>query len=159
MQTDRERFLDKIEFGEHSDECWLWLAQLNLDGYGRFKSNGRMVLAHRYSYEMFIGTIPPDKPFVLHDCDFPPCVNPRHLHVGTHTDNMREMVSRGLHSNGNKGQTLPGEQNGRSKLKGEDVLHIRHLANSLTQREIASMFGVSHVCIGSILRGKSWSHI
>ena len=158
MKSERQRFFEKVDIGEIGD-CWIWMAQVNLDGYGRFKSNGRMVLAHRYAYEMFVGPIPAEYPCVLHDCDVPACVNPRHLHVGTHQDNMRELVERNRCWRGSKGQSLPGERNGRAVLTEEDVHDIRRLSNSLTQRQIASIFHVSHVCIGSVLRGPSWSTV
>lgn len=49
---------------------------------------------NRISYELFIGPIP-DELFVLHKCDTKSCVNPNHLFVGTHTDNMQDEISKG----------------------------------------------------------------
>lgn len=77
--------------------CWLWTGFAPADGYGRIKRPGRggdVVLAHRVSYELSVGPIP-DGLDVLHSCDNPACINPRHLHPGTEQDNMREMVARG----------------------------------------------------------------
>lgn len=72
------------------DECWKWTGAINQAGYGAFGNNH----AHRTSYEITYGPIP-DGLFILHKCDNPPCVNPNHLFVGTHQDNMRDMISKG----------------------------------------------------------------
>jgi hypothetical protein len=71
--------------------CWFWNGTLS-NGYGKM---GRQ-LAHRLSWEAFNGPIP-DGLFVLHKCDTPPCVNPDHLFLGTHGDNVRDCLAKGRH--------------------------------------------------------------
>lgn len=96
-----ERFLSKVE---KTDTCWLWKANLTKDGYGRLNVggvHGRMCLAHRVSYELFIGPIP-DGLNVLHDCDTPGCVNPEHLFAGTQADNMKDMLAKGRWNGGRR---------------------------------------------------------
>ena len=85
------RFWSKVN---KSDDCWTWTASCNKWGYGQFRLNGRCVLAHRAAYVFEHGPIP-DGLFVMHLCDNPPCVNPAHLTLGTHTDNMADMKAKG----------------------------------------------------------------
>ena len=64
------------------------------DGYGRVKHNKRLWSAHRLVYTLCYGEIP-DGLMVLHSCNNPSCVNPEHLRVGTHKENMADMVEAG----------------------------------------------------------------
>lgn len=97
-----ERFEQK--YGIAPSGCWLWQAATNKDGYGSFWSGAYrfddraagpiMVLAHRWSFEHFVGLIP-DGLNVLHHCDTPACVNPAHLFLGTQLDNVRDCAAKG----------------------------------------------------------------
>jgi HNH endonuclease len=76
---------------------WIWLgtrAGGTGGEYGSFKIAGKTRLAHRVSYELFRGPIPPGL-FVLHNCDIPLCVNPECLKVGTQGDNAQDRLERG----------------------------------------------------------------
>lgn len=73
--------------------CWLWTGGLS-KGYGNIMDGTRCRLAHRVSYELFVGEIPKGKQ-VLHRCDVPCCINPRHLFLGTRSDNMRDCFQKG----------------------------------------------------------------
>ena len=88
------RFLKKIR---KTNECWIWTAALDKDGYGVFRYKNKekyKYKAHRFSYEFFIGEIPKGK-LVCHTCDNPPCVNPYHLFLGTRKDNTQDMLKKG----------------------------------------------------------------
>lgn len=75
--------------------CWEWRPAVRLGRYGIFRrDDGSNQGAHRYSYELHYGPIPQHL-HVLHACDNPPCVNPQHLSLGTHADNMRDMAEKG----------------------------------------------------------------
>lgn len=66
----------------------LWTGTLHHSGYGQFKIHGRIVAAHRMSYELRVGPIPPE--LVLdHLCRVRHCVAPLHLEAVTNAENIR----------------------------------------------------------------------
>lgn len=83
-----ERIFSSID-RSNPDSCWEWPIISSKDKYGRHRRNLKNQLTHRISYEVNVGEIP-EGLFVLHKCDNPPCCNPSHLFLGTHTDNMRD---------------------------------------------------------------------
>lgn len=128
--------------------CLEWKAGKS-SGYGRFRNGGRMMFAHRVSYELHHGAIP-DGLHVLHRCDNPACVNPSHLFLGTHAENMADKSS--------KERQARGERNGIAKLSAADVLAIR-ASGGITQRSLAREYGVSQAQIWRLLVGKQWTHL
>lgn len=92
IETTIAQFWSHIRPGA---SCWLWRGPVwGSNGYGRMTFNGRRQKAHRIIYQMLGGIIPPGY-HVLHRCDQPRCVNPEHLFLGTHADNMADLVSKG----------------------------------------------------------------
>jgi hypothetical protein len=69
--------------------CWLWLGSTNNKGYGYSGIRGLPALAHRATFQVFVGAIPPGMN-VCHKCDTPTCVNPDHLFLGTQRDNVHD---------------------------------------------------------------------
>lgn len=121
-------------------------------GYGSVKCGDRgALLVHRVAWELVRGSIP-DGLDVLHSCDVRLCAKPDHLFLGTHLDNMRDMISKG------RDVHFSGEQNGNSKLSIEDVDDIRCLLlKGVTGIELARRFGVSAGNISHIKTGRIWS--
>lgn len=132
-------------------DCWYYRGSHTPLGYGVFKALNETV-AHRSSWAIFNGPIPKGM-HVLHKCDVRCCVNPDHLFLGTHTDNMRDMVAKGRHVFPN----LRGEQHPNSKLNNENVARIKVLRQQgKTHRVIADEIGVSRATISLVLGGKAW---
>ncbi len=74
--------------------CWEWIGARCLTGHGKFWYNKRLGEAHRFSYEIHVGSIPKGM-VICHKCDNPPCVNPEHLFLGTMKDNSQDMMAKG----------------------------------------------------------------
>jgi len=127
---------------QKGDGCWLWTGPRHAKGYGAFRWNRRSYLAHRVSYELLVGEIPIDRPHVCHRCDVPLCVNPAHLFLGSHLDNMSDMTvkNRFLH-----------------KLTVEQVRAIR--ADNRVYRIISEEYGVGQSVISQIKSRQLWRHI
>lgn len=145
--TPKERFLAKIK---KTNTCWFWVGAKNPQGYGDFWVDNKYWRSHRYSYFIYKGTIPKDM-CVLHECDNPSCVNPDHLWLGSYQDNALDMVKKGRHVDSNGGN------NGRAKLKKEDVLWIRSAySNNVSVPKIAKIFNVWETTIYDIVNNKTW---
>lgn len=81
MTPPLELLLAKVDITV--DGCWLWLGATTTAGYGVTNAG----LAHRLTYEYFIGPIPEDR-LLDHVCRNPSCVRPDHLDVVTHRENV-----------------------------------------------------------------------
>ena len=90
-----KRFWDKVAIAG-PDDCWDWQAFINKFGYGQFRIGKQVIGAHRVSYLLEYGEF--DKTLdVCHSCDNPRCVNPKHLWLGTASDNVWDMAKKGRH--------------------------------------------------------------
>lgn len=85
---------------------------------------------------------------VRHLCNNPRCINPLHLEIGTHQDNMDDMVKSGRSAKGSKART--------AKLTPEVASAIRSDTSGLSQRALATKYGVSQSTINAVLRGTRW---
>ena len=131
--------------------CWEWTGSCRQSGYGQIGVGSKTPGAHRVAYEIFVGPVP-DGLLVRHTCDNPPCVNPRHLLVGTHQDNSDDKVARARQV---RGQDIPW-----TRLTDADVIAIRtRHAQGETQSSLARVFAVSQSRISEITRQESWKHI
>jgi len=146
------KYIIKIPFSD----CHYWIGGLGRkNGYGSFqirekgnRENRKQFKPHRLIYELLIGPIK-DK-HVLHKCDNPCCVNPNHLFLGTHQDNMLDMATKQRHSLGSKSYS--------AKLTIPQVQEIRDLyaTKQYTTRQLGKMFNLDHGHVGRIIRHEKW---
>lgn len=87
-----ERFWNKVN---KTENCWEWQGGKDRDGYGHIRVEGKLWQAHRFS-TLLDGRDPAGK-VVMHQCDNPSCVNPKHLKLGTQADNVYDMVAKKRH--------------------------------------------------------------
>ncbi len=148
------------------DRCWLWIGASSSHGYGNFRAGEKQFRAHRFSWLLNRGSIPEGQ-FVLHQCDNPKCVNPGHLFLGTHRDNMRDKVSKGRQAKGdrNGARTKPelhprGATHGMSVLTEEQVRSIRlERSEGVSPFFLAEKYGVTHYAIWCAVTRRTWAHV
>lgn len=148
---DEERFWLKTD-KRGPDDCWEWQGGKDACQYGRIHMKSRRhTLAHRYSYELHNGPIP-NGLLVLHECDNPPCVNPKHLFLGTKIDNNADKSA--------KGRQARGVGCGISKFTEDDIRDMRQLhANGISQQAIAVRYNTDSSNVSYIVRHKTWRHV
>ena len=140
-----ERFWEKVNIKREND-CWLWQASTSTQGYGHIGWNKKVVEAHRVAYFLATG-IWPGKKHVLHECDTPLCCNPRHLSLGSHQDNMRDMKNKGRVSKHGRKLSMAQAEEIRQKYKPYVY------TNKMLQKE----YGLSKSTIGNIILKRSHS--
>ena len=152
MQITKERIEAKVERIPEAG-WWIWMGSSQVRGYGEIISNNRKYLAHRASYEAFVGQIPKGM-YVCHACDNVACVNPNHLFLGTQKQNLQDMKT--------KGRSTRGEKNAMSKLTENDVRTIKKFfftKEDVADKEIAKLYNVCRQTINSIRNGRKWNHV
>ena len=149
-----KKFMEKVVA---TQSCWWWTGAKSKSYrtghrifYGVVTIKRQMYYAHRVSYMLHYGTIP-DGMYVMHTCDNPMCVNPKHLKLGTPLDNIKDCKE--------KGRLAVGQNHGRSKLKNDDVQKIRQLDNFMSRAEIARLFKCCPSTVSAILNGKIWKSL
>lgn len=147
-------FFQYVKQGE-LDDCWEWQGKCNPDGYGHYSNPliGER-LTHRISYYLHHGKILNGLD-VLHKCDNPPCVNPRHLFLGTQQDNCADMKAKNRHS-------VPplGEAHISAKLTEDKVRICRTLfSEGFNNAEIGRLFNVHSATIWALRTGQTWKHV
>lgn len=145
-----DRLMSKVEF-DTAGGCWLFNRFTDHDGYGMFHA-GRECRAHRAAYALMIGEIPRGL-LVRHKCDVRACVNPDHLTLGTHADNMADMKARKRQSR----KAAPVTPN-RSNRLGPDKAKAVYQASG-SSYEIARLFGVTPSMVRRIRRNEAWADI
>lgn len=132
-----KHYIEKNVYMDPNSGCWIWNLSHNSEGYGQSKPVNGSRKAHRTSWFAYYGTIPSGR-LVLHKCDNKCCVNPNHLFLGSHSDNMKDAAKKGL----------LGPLKASIKLSNQQVAAIR--CSSLSNRQLGREYGVSHAQISRI---------
>lgn len=146
-----ERFSKRVD-KRGPDECWPWLGLKNTKGYGVFWKDRKHSNAHRFAWEIANQRTIPEGMEVAHSCHSRACVNPRHLRVATHSQNMLESGA---------AMRLPFQRNPEkcnlSKLKAPQAIEIR--ASSLSVETLAKQFNVTEGTIRDIKANRTWKRL
>ncbi len=129
---------------EPNTGCWLWIARVTKTGYGEiyWPEAKRPVLAHRASWMIHVGPIPAGF-HVLHRCNNGGlgCINPAHLYIGTHQDNMRDLVRAGNTTRVHAQASL-------------EAMRAVAATGIFTQRELARWWGISASFASAVIKRK-----
>lgn len=143
--------VSRIDRSGDPDGCWPWMGYRDpVNGYGRLHHAGVKGLAHRLFFTLLTGPIPNDL-LVCHTCDNPPCMNPRHLWLGTIADNNADKMAKG------REYRARGDDHVQVKLTSEIVSAIR--ASTEPNVMLAVHYGVTRQHIRGIRIRKTWRHL
>ncbi len=126
-------------------DCLIWTGGEKTKGYGNFCYKRKCWRTHRLAYTFIYGSIPKGKN-ICHECDNRMCVNPKHLWLGSHQDNVTDRCEKGRSA---------------SKLSQKQVKEIYRLGKGglLSANKLAAKFKVSASAVLRIIRGEGWKHV
>jgi hypothetical protein len=141
----RKRWLERLneKILKVESGCWLWNGKTSAKDYPTIWFEGKMVKAHKLFWEYLYGKIPEGLE-ICHRCDVASCINPGHLFLGTHRDNMLDCNRKGR---------------GNAKLSDNAVRTIlaAYARGKVTQGRIAAYYRVSQMTISNLVRGVSYA--
>ena len=166
--TPKERFVERVKkdtsiSSEHvNSPCWSWRGTITEKGYGVAYVGGKRMFAHRASWFLFNGVIPPGQ-CVCHHCDNRICVNPEHLFIGDNNDNVQDSAQKGRRKfvvKTNSGYSVK-RSHPHAKLTIDKANEIRRLYSEgkMSQRAIGNMFGVVQTIVSRVVSGELWPYI
>lgn len=143
MSLYKDKVAWLLECATVNGECLECHLSVDKDGYAQVGVNYKNIKAHRLVYKVLV--CDPGDLFVLHKCDNPRCINPKHLFHGTQKDNIDDMTR--------KGRRSPNARSSRA-LSDDNVRSIREeYPIGWTQRELGEKYGVNQATISHALRG------
>ena len=153
-----DAFLKRIN--KTASGCWEWTGAIRgACGYGAIKVNGKTLSTHRYSYQLYNGVIPQGL-YVCHTCDNKKCVNPDHLFLGTHSENMIDALKKNRLKFPDPSLKSALNHKPRSRKIQEHQIEqvrraIRHRGRT-SLREIAEMFSLPEHVIKDLSSGRTY---
>lgn len=149
-RTFDNRFWGKVEKSNDENGCWIWKGFLHKNGYGVINIDGKNQFVHRVSYQIAYNEEIPEDMMILHSCNNRACVNPAHLRIGTHEQNMKDMTE--------ASRQARGCYNGNATLTEGQVLQIKEfISKGVPKKYIAMIFGTGFSTIKDIASGRTWS--
>lgn len=138
-ETLKERLARNSEV---KDEHILWTGAKDTWGYGQLIWYDKLWRAHRLAYVCYNGPIP-DGMLIMHTCDIPACINPKHLKLGTQQENTADKIRKGRFY--------------KNTLDENSVRHIRSSTES--NYSLAKKYSVNESTITRIKHGVTWKHV
>jgi hypothetical protein len=162
-----ERFLSKIS-SKPDMGCWIWGGAKSGSGYGQFWNGERKIQAHHFLLEADkLEALQKDGAEACHSCDNKLCVRPSHIFVGTKSDNMKDMVTKGRHNTSPGAVAMlkvrklhRGVNNHECKLTEAQAMEAKSCSRKRgSATALAKKFGVSLTVVCDIRDGKRWTHL
>lgn len=136
--------------------CLEWQQAKSKNGYGKIHVASQGRYAHRLMAQLIYGDAPEDKPFVLHSCHNPPCINPDHLRWGSPKENMDDMAR---HNRAGKTFKANTKFDGK-RLTVQQVQQIRKaFAEGHLQDVIAKEYGIGRAHVSLIVTRRLWKNV
>lgn len=152
LEEKKKILMMKISSNEQNN-CWEWQGQITKIGYGSLRWEGKMQLAHRVFYKVYVGAII-EKKQINHSCHNRKCVNPDHLYLGDQFDNMKDMKKAG------RDNYPKGSKHFKAKLTEEQVLLIRkRIDQGETAASVSKNLKIARSTIYNIKAKNTWRHV
>lgn len=133
-------------------ECWIWQGTKTTAGYGVLRVNYKLKYAHRLMWILHNKTDIPKRGCICHSCDNPPCCNPAHLFLGSHSDNMKDAKA--------KGRISHGISHFLTELTEDDIRQIRYLGQTnISHKDIGKRFDITRMSVNDIIHKRTWAHV
>lgn len=143
------RFVARVR--EVPSGCWEWIGAKKWSGYGNLHVDGKRITCPQAAWYLEHNEWPAGR-FVLHSCDNRLCVNPAHLRLGTHYENIADATARN--------RWAKGERHGMCKFSESTVRKIAEaILSGQPTMGIAKKYGVSAPTVSDIRHGTRWAHI
>lgn len=147
----KRSFWSKVN--KQKNGCWLYTGALSSRGYGVYSvaEPRKTFAAHRLALALHLGRSIKEGMHVLHSCDTPRCINPKHLREGTHSDNMRDMHSRGRYPTRHANRWLSDDEIREIRKRYKPYFHSQFM--------LAAYYDVSRSVIQGILNGTKYKDV